>query len=57
MSYLSQQHVKFTSRDISHEPKALDEFKRLKADSTPAIVVDGKVIVGFDQKQLDAALA
>ena len=56
MSFLSQRGVKFTPKDIAHEPESLQEFKKLHADSTPAIVVDGRVIVGFDQKKLEAAL-
>jgi hypothetical protein len=57
MSYLSQKGVSFTSKDIANDNQAFDEFAQLHTAGTPTIVVDGKVIVGFDRGGLDAALA
>lgn len=57
MSYLSQKGVSFTSRDIANDTQAFDEFAALHTAGTPTIIVDGKVIVGFDRPGLDAALA
>ena len=57
MSFLSQHGVKFTSKDIANDSKALQEFNDLHTDATPTIVVDGQVIAGFDQKKLQAVLA
>jgi len=57
MSYLSQKGVSFTSKDIANDNEAFDEFAQLHSAGTPTIVVDGKVIVGFDRAGLDVALA
>ena len=57
MTYLSQKGVSFTSKDIANDNQAFEEFAKLNTPGTPTIVVDGKVIVGFDRAGLDAALA
>ncbi len=57
MSYLSQKGVSFTSKDIANDSQAFDDFVKLHTAGTPTIVVDDKVIVGFDRAGLDAALA
>ena len=57
MSYLSQKGVSFTSKDIANDSLAFEEFAKLETPGTPTIVVDDKVIVGFDRAELDAALA
>jgi len=57
MSYLSQKGVSFTSKDIANDNQAFEEFAKLETPGTPTIVVDDKVIVGFDRAELDAALA
>jgi glutaredoxin len=56
MNYLSQKGVSFTSRDVSADRSAAQELRALKSNGTPTIVVDGRVIVGFDRRRLDAAL-
>ena len=38
------------------DPTALDDLKKLGYMTTPVIVVDGVVIVGFDTDKIDAAL-
>jgi glutaredoxin len=57
MSYLSQKGVSFTSKDIANDSQAFEDFAKLNTPGTPTIVVDDKVIVGFDRPGLDAALA
>ena len=57
MSYLSQKGVSFTSKDIANDNQAFEEFAKLNTPGTPTIVVDDKVIVGFDRAGLDAALS
>jgi len=54
--YLSQKQVAFQDRDITADPSALDELKRIGYMTTPVIQIDGSVIVGFDQDKIDAAL-
>lgn len=48
--FLSQEGVKFVARSIG-DVQALEEILMLDARSCPATVINGDVIVGFDQEQ------
>jgi len=54
--YLSQKKIAFRDRDITQDASALAELQKLKLMTTPVIVINGDVIVGFDTEKLDAAL-
>jgi len=54
--YLSQQGIKFQERDIAQDPSALADLKKLGYMTTPVIVIDGSVIVGFDADKIGQAL-
>ena len=54
--YLSQKNIKFQERDIAKDPGALADLKKLGYMTTPVIVIDGLVIVGFDEKKIEQAL-
>jgi glutaredoxin 3 len=54
--YLSQKGIEFQERDIAQDPGALADLKKLGYMTTPVIVVDGSVIVGFDADKIDQAL-
>ena len=54
--YLSQKGIHFKEKDIMQDPTALEDLKKLGYMTTPVIVVDGTVIVGFDTDKIDAAL-
>lgn len=54
--FLSQKGVPFTEWDVSSDGKALAELERLGYRTTPVIVIDGEVVVGFDQKRLEELL-
>jgi glutaredoxin len=54
--YLSQNGIKFRERDIAQHPGALADLKKLGYMTTPVIVVDGSVIVGFDAEKIDRAV-
>ena len=54
--YLSQKDIKFQERDIAQDPDALADLKKLGYMTTPVIVIDGSVIVGFDSEKIDQAL-
>ena len=54
--YLSQKGVQFQERDIAQDPRALTDLKRLGYMTTPVIVIDASVIVGFDADKIDQAL-
>jgi glutaredoxin len=54
--YLSQKGIKFQERDIAQDPSVLADLKKLGYMTTPVIVIDGSVIVGFDADKIDQAL-
>ncbi len=54
--YLSQKGINFQERDIAQDPNALTDLKKLGYMTTPVIVIDGSVIVGFDREKIDEAL-
>jgi glutaredoxin len=54
--YLSQKGIKFQERDIAQDRSALAELKKLGYMTTPVIVIEGSVIVGFDADKIDQAL-
>ena len=54
--YLSQNGIQFQERDIAQDPGALADLKKLGYMTTPVIVIDGSVIVGFDADKIEQAL-
>lgn len=54
--YLSQKNVQFEDKDITKNAQALEELKKLGYMTTPVVVIDSSVIVGFDAAKIDAAL-
>jgi glutaredoxin len=54
--YLSQKGINFQDRDITQDPSALPDLKKLGYMTTPVMVIDGSVIVGFDPEKIDRAL-
>jgi glutaredoxin len=54
--YLSQKGIQFQEKDIAQDHSALADLKKLGYMTTPVIVVDGSVIVGFDVDKIDQAL-
>jgi glutaredoxin 3 len=55
--YLSQKGIQFQEKDIAQDPSALADLKKLGYMTTPVIVIDGSVIVGFDAEKIDPALS
>jgi glutaredoxin len=54
--YLSHKQIQFDDRDITNDPSAILELRKLGFMTTPVTVVEDKVIVGFDEPKLDEAL-
>jgi glutaredoxin len=54
--YLSQKGIQFQEKDIAQDPSALADLKRLGYMTTPVIVIDGSVIVGFDVDKIEQGL-
>ncbi len=53
---ISQKGIEFQERDIAEDLGALADLKKLGYMTTPVIVIDGSVIVGFDADKIDQAL-
>ena len=54
--YLSQEGIEFQEKDIAQDPSALTDLKKLGYMTTPVILINGAVIVGFDPEKIDRAL-
>jgi glutaredoxin len=54
--YLSQKGIKFSERDVTKDPSAVDELKRLGAMTTPVTLIGDAVVIGFDAETIDEAL-
>jgi glutaredoxin len=54
--HLESRGQKYTERDVDSDPAARDEMLRLGAQSTPLTVIDGEVVVGFDEESIDELL-
>jgi len=54
--FLSQKGVPFQEKDIARDPSALADLKKLGYMTTPVVVIDDSVIVGFDAAKINQAL-
>jgi glutaredoxin-like YruB-family protein len=54
--FLTARNIPFEYKDVKGNPEALRELVRLNSRSTPTIVVDDEVLIGFDPDRLEAAL-
>jgi glutaredoxin len=54
--HLESRGQRYTERDVDVDPGARDEMLRLGAQGTPVTVIDGEVVVGFDEEAIDELL-
>ncbi|HVH32025.1 MAG TPA: glutaredoxin family protein [bacterium] len=54
--FLTKHGIAFQARDVAEDPAAMDELMRLGVATTPVTVIEGEIVVGFDQKRLVALL-
>ena len=54
--FLAEQGIEFENRDITKDPQAFEELKRLGYAATPVTVINGEIIIGFDQPKLKRLL-
>jgi glutaredoxin len=50
--FLSKNRIPFEERDITRDEAALEELQRRNLMTTPVILIDDQVVVGFDLKKL-----
>ncbi len=55
-AFLTERGVDFETRDVSVDPKALDELATLGYLATPVTVIDGEAVAGFNRKRLETLL-
>jgi glutaredoxin-like YruB-family protein len=55
--FLKAREVAFEYKDVQADPAALRELLELNSRSTPTIVVDGEIMIGFDPDRLESLLA
>ena len=54
--HLESRGQKYTERDVDTDTTARDEMMHLGAESTPVTVIDGEVVIGFDEESIDELL-
>ena len=54
--FLTRHGVAFQARNVAGDSAAMDELMQLGVATTPVTVIDGEIVVGFDQKRLVALL-
>jgi glutaredoxin 3 len=55
--YLTERGIKFIERDVSQDQAASDEMVSISGQmGVPVIVVDGKIVIGFDRPKLEQLL-
>ncbi|MEK7143080.1 MAG: Uxx-star family glutaredoxin-like (seleno)protein [Patescibacteria group bacterium] len=55
--YFQAQKIDFEEIDVGQNPQAAQEMVKLSGQmGVPVIVIDNKVMVGFDQKEIESAL-
>jgi len=54
--HLESRGQRYSERDVDADPAARDDMMKLGAHGTPVIVIDGAVIVGFDEEAIDELL-
>ncbi len=54
--FLAENGIEFETRDITKDPQALEQLKKLGYAATPVTVIDGESVVGFDPRKLKQLL-
>lgn len=54
--FLSQENVEYEERDIAEDETAMEELEELGVLTTPVILVDGEMVIGFDRPRLTRLL-
>lgn len=54
--FLSQENVEYEERDIAEDETAIEELEELGVLTTPVILVDGEMVIGFDRPRLTRLL-
>ena len=55
--FLSWRGIEFVERNVAEDESALSELEKLGVMTTPVTVIDGEVVIGFDQARLEVLLS
>ncbi|MCM3600372.1 thioredoxin family protein [Robertmurraya korlensis] len=55
-NFFTDQNISYEVKDIKKDSSARDELIKLGSYSTPTIVINGDVIIGFEQERILKAL-
>ncbi|MFT4111548.1 glutaredoxin family protein [Silvibacterium sp.] len=55
--FLKSRGVAFEYKDVQADPEAMRELLEMNSRSTPTLVVDGEVMIGFDPDRLETMLS
>lgn len=55
-AWLSQQELEYVEKNIVEDSEALEELEKLEVYSTPATLIDGELIIGFNRKRIEELL-
>ena len=56
MEFLSQRNIDFIEKNIRTDLDAIQEMVEMNSQSTPTIVIDDEVIIGFDKERISELL-
>jgi glutaredoxin len=57
-AFLAERGIEFTEKDVSSDQAAIFELVRTyNSRSTPTVVIGDEVLIGFDPKRIEQALA
>ncbi len=54
--FLSQNKIEFIDRNVATDEAALRELEKLGYMTTPVTLINGEIVVGFDQPKLERLL-
>jgi glutaredoxin len=54
--HLESRGQPYTEKDVDQDAGARDEMLKLGASGTPVTVIDGEVVIGFDEESIDELL-
>lgn len=55
-TFLKENEIEFEERNASNNKEYLDQLKEKKIFATPATFIDGKLVLGFQEKKLSKLL-
>ncbi len=56
-AFFKERSIKYTEKDVTHDPKLQEEMiKKTGQLAVPVIDIGGKIIIGFQKKDIEAAL-